>query len=93
MVDRCGVIEAATMEIVQHARQQEVFNGSVGASIDRLETKVKIHQNNIDEVMKELQRGLPTKKIKAIDKHVKLDKHVKVELCEGKQPLVSSTTA
>ena len=43
---RCGVIEAATMEIVQHVRQQEVFNGSVRASIEGLETQVKNHQDN-----------------------------------------------
>ena len=39
VVDRCSVIEAATMEIVQHVRQQEIFNGSVRASIDELESK------------------------------------------------------
>ena len=31
VVGRYSVIEAATMEIVQHVRQQEVFNGSVRA--------------------------------------------------------------
>ena len=55
VVGRCGVIEAALMEIVQHARQQEVFNGSVRTSIDGLETQVKIHQNNIEEVVRVLQ--------------------------------------
>ena len=55
VVDRCSVIEAATMEIVLHVRQQEVFNGSVWASIDGLETQVKIHQNNLEEVVRVLQ--------------------------------------
>ena len=55
VVDRCSVIEAATMEIVQHVRQQEVFNGSVWASIDGLETQVKIHQNSFKEVVRVLQ--------------------------------------
>ena len=40
VVDRCSVIEAATMEIVQHVRKQEVFNGSVRASIYGLESRV-----------------------------------------------------
>ena len=60
VVDRCSVIEAALMEIVQHARQLEVFNGSVRASIDRLETQVKTHQNNFDEVVRVLQPMRPT---------------------------------
>ena len=52
---RCGVIEAALMEIVQHARQQEVFNGSVRASIDGLESQIKTHQNTFQEVVRVLQ--------------------------------------
>ena len=55
VVDRCRVIEAATMDIVQHVRQQEVFKGSVRASIDSLESQVKIHQNNFEEVVRVLQ--------------------------------------
>ena len=55
VVDRCRVIEAATMEIVQHVRQQEVFNRSVRASIDGLESQVKTHQNNFEEVVHVLQ--------------------------------------
>ena len=55
VVGQCGLIEAALMGIVQHARQQEVFNGSVRTSIDGLETQVKIHQNNIEEVVRVLQ--------------------------------------
>ena len=54
-VDRCSVIEAATMEMVRQARQQEVFNGSVRASIDVLVTQVKNDQNNFEMVMRVLQ--------------------------------------
>ena len=49
------MIEAATMEIVQHVRQQEVFNRSVRASIDGLETQVKTHQNNFEQLVRVLQ--------------------------------------
>ena len=52
---RCSVIEAATMEIVQHVRQQEIFNGSVRASIDGLESQVNTQQTNFDEVVRVLQ--------------------------------------
>ena len=55
VVDRCGVMEAATMEIVQHVRQQEIFNGCVRTSIDGLETQVKIHQNNFEQLVRVLQ--------------------------------------
>ena len=55
VVDMCSVIEAAIMEIMQHARQQEIFKGSVRASIDGLENQVKSHQNNFEEVMRVLQ--------------------------------------
>ena len=55
VVDRCSVIEAATMEMVRQARQQEVFNGSVRASIDVLVTQVKNDQNNFEMVMRVLQ--------------------------------------
>ena len=43
------------MEIVQHARQQEVFNGSVRASNDGLESKVTVHQNNFQMLVHVLQ--------------------------------------
>ena len=52
---RCSVIETAIMEIVQHVWQQEIFNRSVRASIDGLESQVKIHQNNFEEVVRVLQ--------------------------------------
>ena len=58
-VDRRSAIEAAIIEKVLHYQQLDVFNGSVRASIDGLETQVKTHQNNFDEVVRVHQAHKP----------------------------------
>ena len=48
--ERCSMIETAIMKIGQHVQQQEIFNGSVRASVSGLENKVRAHQDNFQEV-------------------------------------------
>ena len=53
--ERCSVMENAIMKIAQHVQQQEVFNGSVKTSIDSLESQVRTHQDNFQEVVRIFQ--------------------------------------
>ena len=43
------------MKIAQHVQQQEVFNGSVKTSINSLESQVRKHQDNFQEVVRIFQ--------------------------------------
>ena len=53
--EQCSMIETALMKIAQHTQQQEVFNGSVRASINGLENQVRTHQDNFQEVVRVFQ--------------------------------------
>ena len=55
IAERCSMIETAIMKIAQHTQQQEVFNGSVRASISGLENQVRTHQDNFQEVVRIFQ--------------------------------------
>ena len=48
-------MENAIMKIAQHVQQQEVFNGSVKTSINSLESQVRKHQDNFQEVVRIFQ--------------------------------------
>ena len=49
---RCSTIESAIMKIAEHVQQQEIFNGSVRTSVNALESEVKKHQDNFQEVVR-----------------------------------------
>ena len=53
--ERCSMIETAIMKIGQHVQQQEIFNGSVRASVSGLENQVRAHQDNFQEVVRIFQ--------------------------------------